>query len=747
MRTYGRKPVIGFFTHLISGITSFEEELWRGVYEKAKEKEYSLICFPGDNLRLDKEGNFSNPRNLIYRYATEETIDGLIVGSNSITSFVSPEEFKNFCRRYGKIPLVSIGGNPLDIPQVIFDNKKGMKAIISHLIETHNRKKIAFITGPMGNQDAIERFEAYQEVLKLYGIPFDEKLVYQGTFLVDSGFQAVEFFIKNKIDFDAVVASNDQMAFGSMNALKKYSIEIGDEVSVVGFDDVNDAQFTNPPLSTVKQPFYIQAAKACEVLIDILEGRKVDTHYILTPELVIRESCGCFSSKIQEIDTNIKLEGNFSSRQEIESYFLEKLKNILLEKEIVREIIDKLFDEVLGGKEIFIKTITSIIRNLIDRGKEGSISNLRNFLFLLRKVFLSFLNNEKLAIAENLFQKTFYIISEALLKVAVNRDSKKEEASSLLRNVLSSLSASFDIKILLSNFENALKSLNIPGAYIFLKERDKLKFLYGSFENSLIIPEETIFDENILLPDELVPKKEFYLIAFPLVYQDEHIGNLFLHTGNEFPFIYESIYGQMCSSIKGALLFEKIQEVERELEDKNRRLEELVIPMLENIESISKILQQREKTLTELSEITKQSAEDLSNMSSIIEDISSHANKMMEVIKIIEDISETINLVALNASIESTHAGEYGKGFSIIAREIKKLSDSTRRNSEEIAQTLKTLSQSIKSSHEASEKTLKTFKEEEAIIYQLLESLRTVWEGVKNLSESSNKILKMLSKK
>ena len=128
----------------------------------------------------------------------------------------------------------------------------------------------------------------------------------------------------------------------------------------------------------------------------------------------------------------------------------------------------------------------------------------------------------------------------------------------------------------------------------------------------------------------------------------------------------------------------------------------------------------------------------------IIANVSNYANKMVEIINIIDDISMTVNLVALNASIESTHAGEYGKGFAIIAKEIKKLSDSTRKNAEEISKTLKSVVQNIKDSLSAGQETSKTFKDQENIIIELIEALTTVANGVKSLSLNSKEILKLM---
>ncbi|MGC8766011.1 MAG: substrate-binding domain-containing protein [Brevinematia bacterium] len=735
-----RKITIGLFTDSISGATDFEDNIWKGVYDYTTEKDINLICFPGDNIILNKEKKFANPRNLIYNYASENILDGLILATTAITSFISKEDYKNFINRFKNIPVVSIGKAPADIPMSIIDNKSGMRELISHLIEKHRKSKIAFISGPLDNPDAQERLEAYQEVLKYYGIPFDEKYVFNGTFLVESGAKAIESFItERKIDFDAVVAANDQMAFGAINALNQRGIKIPTDVAVTGFDDTIEASFTSPPLSTVMQPVYKQSRNAAELLLDLIKNGSSEKLRILKTEMRIRQSCGCLSEELE----NIKEIGILSEPIENKkSHLLNKLKNSKIDGGNLAFIVDSIINEIENKNDSFISDFNSLINDFLTSKKE--VRPLQSLISSLRSELVAIYSTE-FELIERLMHKARIIISEALIREQSAKNIETLIVNNTLRQAIFLLSGNFELKDFLENFQNALKNLNIPAGYIMLKQNDKLEFLYGfQIGRGVLKPEQKLIDEKDLLPSNVWPEKRFALIVFPLLFRNETLGILLLQIGSMYSFVYETLFGQISSSLKGVTLFEKSRKIEAELTEKNKKLEGLMIPMLNSIEEISSILKEREKMLGQLNDATRESYEKLFRTNEIIESISNYTNKMIEIINIIDDISMTVNLVALNASIESTHAGEYGKGFAIIAKEIKKLSDSTKKNAEEISNTLKNVVKNIKESMVSGQETLKMFKDQEKIILELLDSLLAVSDEVKKLSISSKEILETM---
>ncbi|MGC8770833.1 MAG: substrate-binding domain-containing protein [Brevinematia bacterium] len=727
---------IALLTHLVSGATDFEDNIWKGAYDCAKERGVNFICFPGDSVSLTPDKKYSNPRNLIYDYISAKRVDGIVFSSTSLSNFISKEDYRDFILKFKNIPCVSIGKPPLDIPMSLVDNKVGMKKIIHHLIRVHNRKNIAFITGPMDNPDAIERFQAYKEVLEENNISYKEELVFNGLFIEESGRLAVRHFIKNRINFDAIVASNDQMAFGALEILHQNDIKVPQDVSVVGFDDILTAQFSNPPLSTVKQPVYKQSYMATKMLIDILEGKQVDNINILETELVLRSSCGCLPEDLKILDQFVEIDKNSAIKEQI----LLHLNQINLKYEYKVNIIDKLLNDIESQNNSFIPYFSNIINEIIL--EKSNISELSILLSKLEVILSNYFEAVKFS---KILSKARIILSEGLLRYQSEACLNTNKANETLRSSIFSISGNFELKDFLENLSRSFDALNIPAGYIMLKTAEKLSFLFGySRERGQLKSESKIIDREEILPQDIWPDRNFFFFVFPLIFKNEHLGLLVLQIENMYSFIYESLFYQISSSLKGAMLFERNKRIELELTEKNQKLEALVVPMINSIEEISGILKEKEKSLGQLKETSQETFLELTKTNELLTNISNYANKINEIINIIDDISMTVNLVALNASIESTHAGEYGKGFAIIAREIKKLSDSTKTNAEEIAKTLKTVIQNVNESLMAGKKTSETFKYQEASILELINALQTVADGVKKLSTSNKEILDIM---
>ncbi|HEY3498778.1 MAG TPA: substrate-binding domain-containing protein, partial [Polyangiaceae bacterium] len=156
---------------------------------------------------------------------------------------------------------------------------------------------IAFITGIQSNAEAEGRLVAYQRVLAQHGIDFDPRLVFRGDFTRESGARAVnELFDVRQVPLagvDAIIASNDYMAFGAIDELSRRRIDVPAEIAVAGFDDIALARMHEPALTTVRQPLERLGREGANRLLDLLEGHEVAGAVTLGTELVLRRSCGC----------------------------------------------------------------------------------------------------------------------------------------------------------------------------------------------------------------------------------------------------------------------------------------------------------------------------------------------------------------------------------------------------------------------------------------------------------------------
>jgi DNA-binding LacI/PurR family transcriptional regulator len=176
---------------------------------------------------------------------------------------------------------------------VTVENKDGTRTIIDHLIEVHHCKRIAFLRGPIGNEDSNWRELGYSASLSAHGITFDPSLMIFGDFNTDRAYQSVLALMKNGSRPDAIFGGSDEGAFGAFLALNKLGIKIPDDIVVAGFDDLTLAQYLNPPLTTVHAPTEEVGRTAFRQLHRLIRKEEVEPLTLLPTELIIRQSCGC----------------------------------------------------------------------------------------------------------------------------------------------------------------------------------------------------------------------------------------------------------------------------------------------------------------------------------------------------------------------------------------------------------------------------------------------------------------------
>ena len=184
---------------------------------------------------------------------------------------------------------------PLSIPSVTVENGEITKCLVEHLIKVHHRRRIVFLRGPSRQEDSHLRETGYRLALETNGIPFDDRLILNGGFERGIAYQAMHQLLSkgNGMHFDAVFTGSDDAAIGVLRALHEHNVQIPEDVSVVGFDDLGFARYLDPPLSTVRAPTETVARMATERLFALLENQPADGSLVLPTEIVLRRSCGC----------------------------------------------------------------------------------------------------------------------------------------------------------------------------------------------------------------------------------------------------------------------------------------------------------------------------------------------------------------------------------------------------------------------------------------------------------------------
>ncbi|MGM0502955.1 MAG: LacI family DNA-binding transcriptional regulator [Bacillota bacterium] len=253
-------------------------EFLHGVGNKAAEYNYSLslpTVSEKDKKELYDEGiNFNQ-------------LDGVVIVNPEVDDF-RVEYFQEV-----GLPFVFLGrllsGND-DVCWVDGDNLGGAYQATAYLIE-QGHEQIACITGPDEFVASRIRLQGYQDALADHNMDCREDLIIHGGFTRESGYQKMQELLKRDISFSAVFVVSDSMAIGAIRALKEAGVAVPEECAVMGFDGIDLGAYTEPSLTTVRQPAYELGEEAVESLIKLINGEDdFEMHKVLDLELLIRDS-------------------------------------------------------------------------------------------------------------------------------------------------------------------------------------------------------------------------------------------------------------------------------------------------------------------------------------------------------------------------------------------------------------------------------------------------------------------------
>ncbi len=274
----GRSQMLGL---VVSDITNpFFPELIKGFEEVALHNGYDVLV---------ASTNYDPARTaLCVRRMIERKIDGVAI----MTSEVDPSLHDTFAQR--KVPLVflDVGEVARGVSNVKVDYAHGITQAVEHL-RTLGHTRIAFISGPLRLESVRERRDAFlKRLADARGGGPHEALLEEGNHKVDGGFKAMLRLLDRAPGVTAVIASNDLTAIGAMRAIRKRGLRVPEDISVVGFDDIQMAQFTEPPLTTVKLVRTEIARLACEALLHSIQAHGAGVEFRMSTSLVVRASTG-----------------------------------------------------------------------------------------------------------------------------------------------------------------------------------------------------------------------------------------------------------------------------------------------------------------------------------------------------------------------------------------------------------------------------------------------------------------------
>lgn len=258
----------------------FFSEVIRGLDESARRHGYHLLVSSSHSDQKEIEAAMD---------AMRGRVDGLIVMSPDLNAYALGSNLAEM------LPVVllncTLDGQKFDSVNV--DNSGGARAIVQHLL-SHGHERVAIITGPTPNTDALDRLHGYRAALREAEIEPDPAWELPGNFTEDAGYDAARRMLELSPRPTAVFASNDSMAIGAMSAFREAGLLVPDDVAVAGFDDIPIAHYLTPPLSSVHVPISELGARAVTKLVFAVQAKNqhVRSRDIVETTLVIRNTCG-----------------------------------------------------------------------------------------------------------------------------------------------------------------------------------------------------------------------------------------------------------------------------------------------------------------------------------------------------------------------------------------------------------------------------------------------------------------------
>jgi signal transduction histidine kinase/DNA-binding LacI/PurR family transcriptional regulator/AraC-like DNA-binding protein len=564
IRSRSRRLTLGLLAHGAGDPNS--HMVWAGVASVAQERDVNLICFPGKPLRSPLE--FEAQSNVLYELVSQQNVDGLVIWSAGLPLFVDRQEMNAFCERFKPLPMVTAGVPIEGIPGVSVDNYRGMRAVVSHLIQVHRRTRIAFIRGPEYHQEAEERYRAYLDVLADYRIPHDPDLVVEGNFKESGGAAAAEQLLASQqAGFDALVAASDNMAIGALRVLQGHGVRIPGDVALAGLNDESQSPFVTPPLTTSPLHFYEQARRATEMLLALLAGTPVTGQVILPTQLLIRQSCGCPDPLVAQAGAEPGAAGSRSLAEVLSARREPIIAEMMLSTaaaptaaaaRLAAQLLDGFTAEVVGAKSgAFLEALGDGLRRSVAAGEpiswwQGALSVLR------RELIACACQPVELSLAESLWQQARVMIGETAQRVQAYRLLQTEEQARTLDAINQMLSTAIDLPELTEILARALPQLGIPSCYLALYEDPddptgfcRLMVAYDRQGRIALETEGRRFPARQLVPEGLLrAERRHSLVVEPLYFRQDQLGFVLFEADPGKEEVYELLRGQISGALK-----------------------------------------------------------------------------------------------------------------------------------------------------------------------------------------------------
>jgi DNA-binding LacI/PurR family transcriptional regulator/serine phosphatase RsbU (regulator of sigma subunit) len=552
---------------LVNDVFSTYQATFRAAIERALRRHgYNLMVFMGREVgHVDPK---ERAQNAVYDWVSKEVVDGALILSGTIANFTGTGGMQALCDRLGGIPVFSIG---LEIPghgSVVLNNRRAQAGAVEHLARQHDRRRIAYISGPASNGEAEQRLAGYRDALASADLEFDERLIAFGRFNVPSGQEAMRAIVARGAPFDAVVAANDDMALGAMDVLREQGLGVPEEVLVVGFDDTPVARFASRSLTTVAQPIDAMAEASVDALVAAMGGRPENAQLSLDAHLMLRESCGCGYAAARPATSSRRPATGVTEYLERErggwidtlcpsgdasaAFWRGSWGPALLEAlagELARK--DGSFLLALEGKadeirshQVPLEQLAVFLLRLQQRFDEGGFQGASHFDL------------------EQLWMRARALVSSMTTRLEARNALDQVQGSVNLRYVTQQLSIAFDTRTLVAELERSLPELGVDLACVALypaADHAVFRPLLALEEGAPTPVDPRPYSAPFLLPGDFPRASEWSLLVWAITFESDVLGVVAV-SGRAPPVIGESLRAQLGATLRMGALHARVVE-------------------------------------------------------------------------------------------------------------------------------------------------------------------------------------------
>jgi DNA-binding LacI/PurR family transcriptional regulator len=548
--TAQRKTLAMLIDHLGS---EYHAGVWRGAEDGAREHDANLLVVVGRALGSKEPADAA--QNDIYRRVGPACADGAIVVSGSLGILAGVAALKELCQALRPLPLCSISVHVPGVPSLIVSNRRGMAAVVEHLVGVHGRRRVACIRGPLSSVEAQDRFDGYKDALARHGILLDPTLVRTGDFWIPSGAAAIADLLDQGARFDALVAANDYMALGALDALRGRGVTVPGDVLVAGFDDTAVARLASPSLTTVGQPLERLGRCAVESVLRQLEGAATPESMELEVELVLRQSCGCASVVARAEPHPDRSIAVGDDDCELRAALLRSAPRMPPEVGPWDErLLAALRDEASGTCGRFLGELDLLLQRLAPRVE--AIQSLTAAIDVFRRHFRSAsLGQENARAYDDVFYRAVLLVGEAVQGSQARRSRDFQVAHEELLLNAERLSTALSHEGLTDALDDLLPGLGIHSGAISLYVDDTRDELRSMFVSPPCDAGASRFPCARLAPGGFLggDRRASHMVL-PLIFGTEHFGIGVLESGSH-PATYRMLRSQITAALKGISLY------------------------------------------------------------------------------------------------------------------------------------------------------------------------------------------------